>query len=139
MPASLKVALFSLLLLVSVCSGHISSEVYQIKSSSDDSCPRKPCLTLSQFINKSDSYIVDNTTLIFQPGNHSLESVLSVSNISMLSLHGTSNTVIMCHGSGRFELSNIPFINPLRMRKRVTVVRLSVCLSVCVSVSALVA
>ena len=110
MPASLKVALFSLLLLVSVCSGHISSEVYQIKSSSDDSCPREPCLTLSQFIDKSDSYIVDNTTLILQPGNHSLESVLSVSNISMLYLHGTSNTVIMCHGSGRFELSNTPFI-----------------------------
>ena len=110
MPASLKVALFSLLVLVSVCSGYISSEVYQIKSSSDDSCPREPCLTLSQFIDKSDSYIVGNTTLILQPGNHSLESVLSVSNISMLSLHGTSNTVIMCHGSGRFELSNIPFI-----------------------------
>ena len=110
MPASLKVALFSLLLLVSVCSCHISSKVYQIKSSSEDSCPRKPCLTLSQFIDKSDSYIVDNTTLILQPGNHSLESVLSVSNISKLSLHGTSNTVIMCHGSGRFELSNTPFI-----------------------------
>ena len=110
MPASFKVALFSLFILVSVCAHHSSSEVYQIKSSSDDPCLRKPCLTLSQFIDKSDSYIVGNTTLILQPGNHSLESVLFVSNISKLSLHGTSDTVIMCHGSGRFELINIPFI-----------------------------
>ena len=110
--ASFKVAHLSFLLLVSMCSSQVSSEVYQITSMSGDPCLREPCLTLSQFTNQSDSYLNDNTTLIFQPGNHSLNSVLSVSNITMLSMHASSsNTVIMCNGLGRFDLSSIPVIH----------------------------
>ena len=110
--ASFNVAYFSFLLLVSMCSNQVSCEVYQITSTSGDRCPMDPCLTLSQFTNQSDSYLNDNTTLIFQPGNHSLNSVLSVSHITMLSMHtSSSNTVIMCNGLGRFDLSTIPVVH----------------------------
>ena len=112
MRASFKVVHFSLLLLVSVCSSQVFSEVYQITSSSGDPCPRDPCLTLSQFTNQTDSYLNDNITLIFQPGNHSLNSVLSVSHITMLSMYGTSSSiVILCNGLGRFDLSSIPVVH----------------------------
>ena len=110
--ASFMVVHFSFLLLVSMCSSQVSCEVYQITSSSGDPCPMDPCLTLSQFTNQSDSYLNDNTTLIFQPGNHSLNSVLSVSHITMLSMHGSSsNTVISCNVWGRFRLTNIPVVH----------------------------
>ena len=33
-------------------------------------------LTLSQFINNSSNYLTDNTTLIFSPGNYSLDQSL---------------------------------------------------------------
>ena len=110
--ASFNITYFSFLLLVSMCSSQVSCEIYQITSMSGDPCPLEPCLTLSQFTNQSDSYLNDNTTLIFQPGNHSLNTVLSVSNITMLSMHTSSSiTVILCNGLGRFDLSSIPVVH----------------------------
>ena len=70
-------------------------------------------LTLSQFVNNSSSYlrVTSDTTLIFLPGNHSLESKLLVENVhsfSMYAWHGSSSkAMITCRHSARFEFRNI--------------------------------
>ena len=70
-------------------------------------------LTLSQFVNNLSSYlrVTSDTTLIFLPGNHSLESELLVENVhsfSMYAWHGSSlKATITCHHSARFEFRNI--------------------------------
>ena len=50
-----------------------------------DPCCVDNCLTLSQFVNGSTNY--DNTTLIFAPGNHSLESDLIIEDVHSFSMY----------------------------------------------------
>ena len=69
-------------------------------------------LTLSQFINNSNDYLMKDTRLIFSPGNHSLESELVVESIQSFSMFAwpgsSSKAVITCHGhNARFELRNL--------------------------------
>ena len=84
-----------------------------ITPSSSMPCSVKPCLTLSQFAQNSSSWLSLNTTLIFLAGNHTLNTKLSISNISKLymltnftfSLRGTH--VISCKPRVSFNFENI--------------------------------
>ena len=69
-------------------------------------------LSLSQFINNLSDYLTNETTLIFSPGNHGLESELTVENVHSFSMFmwpgSSSKAVITCHGhNARFEFSNV--------------------------------
>ena len=67
-------------------------------------------LTLSQFINNLSSYlrVTSDTTLIFLPGNHSLELELLVENVHSFSVYGSSSkATITCRHSARFEFRNV--------------------------------
>ena len=70
-------------------------------------------LTLSQFVNNLSSYlrVTSDTTLIFLPGNHSLESEFLIENFHSFSIyawHGSSSkATITCHHSARFEFRNV--------------------------------
>ena len=66
------------------CQVSAGEKLFHIIASSHDPCPRLPCLTLSQFAANSSVYLDSNTTLIFQPGSHSLYQELSIVNVSAL-------------------------------------------------------
>ena len=74
-----------------------------------DPCCVDNCLTLSQFVNGSTIY--DNTTLIFAPGNHSLESDLIIEDVhsfSMYTKHFSSKICrINCSPDTKLEFRNI--------------------------------
>ena len=97
-------------LLLAGC-GRTSSETHYITLSPSDLCPVEvPCLTLSQFVDNSSNHLNHSTSfnLVFQPGNHILDSEISitaVSNFSMLS--SFLNATIMCNNSGRFVFNSI--------------------------------
>ena len=88
-----------------------------ITPSPNVTCPGKPCLSLHQFA-ANVSWMNSNTTLIFLPGIHRLNTDISVKgirNLSMLSyptLEG-SQFDISCHQSAGFKFDNI---NNLWMR-----------------------
>ena len=99
-------------MLVAIClKVHIGlgTEIY-MKPSLNSPCPVKTCLTLSQISTKQvlDSLIdKHNATLLFTSGNYSLESKISitnVSNISMISM-SSSDVSIFCkkHSNFKFE------------------------------------
>ena len=71
-------------------------------------------LTLSQFINNSSNYLINDTTLIFSPGNYSLESELFVENIHSFSMFvwsaPSSKAVFTCGHNARFEFRNINIV-----------------------------
>ena len=70
--------------------------------------PVSKCFTLSQFAANSNSYLKQNTTLILQPGNHTLNSVLLVSNVMKFSMiTGTAN--IACTPSGKLRLQMVQY------------------------------
>ena len=115
----IKIGLWALLL-VSLRSSLVRSEVLHIIPLAKDPCPVKPCLTLSRFAAESRKFIQDNMTLIFQPGNHVLKTNLVIRNVDNFSLQLYSSqdlTVrgkivdIMCSKSKIFHLSRIDFIH----------------------------
>ena len=61
-----------------------TEKFFHIIASSHDPCPKSPCLTLSQFAANCNVYLDTNSTLIFQPGIHSLHQDLAIANISAL-------------------------------------------------------
>ena len=68
-------------------------------------------LTLSQFVDNSSDYLTNDTTLIFSPGNYSLESELVVENIHSFSIFAwpssSSRAVITYGHNARFEFRNV--------------------------------
>lgn len=80
----------------------------------------QPCITLSQFIANSDSYLGNETDifLIFLPGSHDLDrefeiSTDQVNNFSMSKDEKGNGTVfIECRGrSGRLDISNTTYVS----------------------------
>ena len=90
------------------------STVYHIKSSVDQDCPtvEHTCVTLSDF---STNFTTDtnndneSVTLIFTPGNHTLESQLRFTNLSNVAMVKSNATmvsqpvIITCNHGAKFE------------------------------------
>ena len=72
------------------------------------------CLTLSEFANTSSrAAIGDDTALILEPGNHSLSSVLTITDATSFSiLAQTDKTLVTCHSdhSAGFRFVNITLL-----------------------------
>ena len=91
---------------------------YYIILSLNVPCPQDPCLTLSQFAADSSSYLGNETniSLLFLPGNHSLNRELSLSHADNFSItkdigsRGNGTVFVECGSqSGRFNISETTF------------------------------
>ena len=107
-------------LLLSSISFTIGIEYY-ITSSTSGRCLVEPCLTLAQFANNTSKYLDSNTTLIFKPGNHTLNSQLtisSVANISFIpySISVTADINVACGSLGRLDIYNVSFVSILGIK-----------------------
>ena len=103
-----KVTPFLLLLVLT------TAETYYVTPSSSIPCPEEgvPCFTLSQYATKPSDYFASNTTLILSPGNHSLDSKLSIRNITFLFIETShSDTSITCNQSARFTFETINVVS----------------------------
>ena len=105
-----------LFLLVYADSANSQQAHYYITPSLSVHCPGDPCITLPQLDANSTSYLGNetNVSLIFLPGNHSLDGELSLShadNFSMTKVIGGNGTVFVECGSqsGRFNISETIF------------------------------
>ena len=58
------------------------------------SCPRGSihCATLSEYTREPESYFTPNTTIVFLPGDHVLETNVTVANVTGLTMHGGSSS-----------------------------------------------
>ena len=89
------------------------SKVHYITPSADGPCPQNfSCLTLSQFATDSRS----NVSLLFLPGNHTLDRELSLTLLDNISMAkgGLDNEVVFVEcstHSGRFNISDTIFVS----------------------------
>ena len=99
-----------------MCPSIFSCEKYVIVPSSNHPCPEDPCLTLSQFADNLTIYVDGNdTVLIFEVGNHSLDSEISIKHPSLNTLSmiassrspTTSAVAILCSKYTRFTFSHV--------------------------------
>lgn len=108
--------LLSKVIILLVCCGS-ECHLYYVKTTPSESCPAKPCLTLSQFathVLSSTLYPNTTVTVIFQRRNHDLLSVLRVDNITTIQLQKSSklqSTEISCKNFSKVELNNITNIH----------------------------
>ena len=99
-----------LLLFLLVYADTVFSKVHYITPSLDGPCPQNSsCLTLSQFAANS-SYIETDTSLLFLPGNHTLDRELLLAQVNNFSMtkDGVGNETIFVEcstRSGRFHIS----------------------------------
>ena len=105
-----------LLLFLLVYADTVLGKVHYITPSLDDPCPQNSsCLTLSQFAANS-SYIEMDTTLLFLPGNHTLDRELLLAQVNNFSMtkDGVGNETIFVEcstRSGRFHISETASIS----------------------------
>ncbi len=62
-----------------------------VKPTQDTRCPGNPCLTLSEYAQNARHYFTSNSTFDFLPGNHSLNTDITIVNVSGISLLGERN------------------------------------------------
>ena len=95
----------------------VTAEQFHVIPSSDASCPREPCYTLTEVVLNPSQYFTSDTIITFLPGNHKTNAtrnlsilIKNVKNISMIGYDHTNNnskSVIQCTGSLGFAFINI--------------------------------
>ena len=111
------------LLLAHLWVGFISCAVYHIIPSPDHHCPVESCHTLSSIAANASQYLNSNTSLIFQPGNHTVYSELNITNVaefSMTSYSAKQPSVGITCGSSLlsifiFEAVDLVYISKLKL------------------------
>ena len=89
-----------------------SSDVYYITTNSTDACTGS-CLTVSQFAANSGHYLHSNTTLVFLPGTHYLDTVnLTLSNVDNFVMKSKNSTAqIKCKNFSHIDFSHSQYIH----------------------------
>ena len=110
------VQLLLLFLLLVYADTVYSKEVHYITPSLGGPCPpNSSCLTLSQFAANS-SYVEMDTSLLFLPGNHTLDRELLLAQVNNFSMTkdgvGNETVFVECSTcSGRFHISETTFVS----------------------------
>ena len=109
-----RVLLLAVMLHYSSSLSHSTNTTYHIMPSTDSTCHTQCCATLQQFAvankHKNGTDFSTSYELIFYPGNHSLTSELSLSNLDKVSFKTsskTSETTIVCDGPQNITFDSI--------------------------------
>jgi len=120
-------------LLISTLSHCSAESVYCVTPSvtSCSSCPHNSanCTTLSEYAQEAGLYFTSNTTMVFLQGNHTLDTNITVTNISRLTMSGESSSgnraTVVCSGSVglsftsmlEFKIDSLAFTSCSRLLK----------------------
>ena len=82
-----------------------SAHVYYVKLDNyiPQSCPGQPCLTLDQYTQQAATYFTTGSTFLFLPGNHTLWTIINLTDISDVVFRGLkdqSSDITIIHGNG---------------------------------------
>ena len=93
-------------LLISTLSYCSAENVYCVTptATSCSSCPHDStnCTTLSEYAQEAELYFASNTTMVFLPGDHTLDTNITVVNVTTLTMRGQSSSgngaTVVCDG-----------------------------------------
>ncbi len=95
--------IFCKIVLSLILSPAIYASEYKVFSTYHD----KPNSNINYYANKSDKYFLSNSTFIFNPGKHSLNVYLKLSNVSNITFIGTNSSEIVMTGGGFLSCVNV--------------------------------
>ena len=105
----------TLVLLSSFPAESYTESTYHIKPTPDAPCSAEPCLTLSEYAQGHP--LTSDTTLIFLPGNHSLDRDIAVTNVARFVMLGDMTDLpniasrIVCKGSEGLTFHTISLLH----------------------------
>ena len=83
-------------LLVNTLSYCSAENVYCVipATTSCSSCPHNSthCATLSEYAQEAERYFTSNTTMVFLPGDHALDTNITVVNVTRMTMRGESSS-----------------------------------------------
>ena len=101
-------------LLINALSYCSAENVYCVTrtATSCSSCPHNSthCTTLSQYAREAELYFTSNTTMVFLPGDHVLDTNITVANVARLTMCGDAShniANIVCSGSVGLSFTSI--------------------------------
>ena len=105
-------------LLINTLSFCSAENVYCVTptATSCSSCPHNThCATLSEYAQEAMLYFASNTTMVFLPGHHDLDTNITVANVTRLTIRGESSSdkiaTIVRNGSVGFSFTNMVDFN----------------------------
>ena len=115
MAQSASFIVFATALLIKILSYSSAENVYCVipTATSCSSCPHNSthCATLSEYAQKTEMYFTSDTTMVFLPGDHTLDMNITVANITRLTIYGESSSdniaTIFRNGSVGFSFTNM--------------------------------
>ena len=70
------------------------------------SCPHNThCATLSENAQEAEVYFTSDTTIVFLPGDHALDTNITVSDVTRLTMHGKSSSLLIHEKSLRCDMA----------------------------------
>ena len=102
-------------LLINTLSYCSAENVYCVTptATSCSSCPHNSthCATLSEYAQEAELYFTSNTTMVFLLGDHTLDTNITVANVTRLTMHGESSSgnraTVVCSGSVGLSFTSI--------------------------------
>ena len=80
-------------------------------ATSCSSCPHNHCTTLSEYAQEAELYFTSNTTMVFLPGDHTLDTNITVGNVARLTMCGESSSgngaTVTCSGPVGLSFRNM--------------------------------
>ena len=106
-------------LLINTLSNCSAENVYCVipTATSCSSCPHNSanCMTLSDYAREAELYFTSNTTIVFLPGDHVLDTNITVANVARLTMCGKSSSgniaTVVRNGSVGFSFTNLVDLN----------------------------
>ena len=103
-------------LLIKTLSYCAAENVYCVTATSCSSCPHNThCATLSEYAREAELYFTSNTTMVFLPGDHTLNKNITVTNVARLTMRGESSpgniVTVVRNGSVGFSFTNMVDFN----------------------------
>ena len=98
-----SVVLVAVLLIGVLCYCSATEKVYYV-TPNGTSCPHSStrCTTLSEYAKEAELYFTSNTTMVFLPGKHFLDTNITVANVAGLTMCGnvdsSSQPQVICNG-----------------------------------------
>ena len=113
--STMSVVFVASLLITSLSCCCSAENVYCVMSTATSclSCPylSTHCATLSEYARKAELYFTSNTTIVFLPGDHTLDANITVVNVAGLTMCGKSSSgsraTVVCNGSVSLSFTNV--------------------------------
>ena len=102
-------------LLITTLSYCSAESVYCVTPSANlcSSCPHNSthCATLSEYAREAELYFTSNTTMVFLPGDHILDTNITVASITRLMMRGESSSgtiaIVVCKGQVGWDFTSM--------------------------------